>query len=81
MITGARRSYDDYEDRSSWMKDTTREIEATMKKDGFKHWTTSQLEKTWKWAARVAQAGGKWTHTLATCFAHGTRSIGKPKAR
>ena len=45
LITGAHRSYDDYEDHSSWMKDTTREIEATMKKYGPKHWTTSQLEK------------------------------------
>ncbi len=63
------------------MKDTTREIEATMEKYGLKHWATSQLEKTWKWAAKVAQAGGKWTHTLATWFAHGTRGIGKPKAR
>ena len=81
LVTGAHRSYDDYEDHSSWMKDTTRDVEATMKTYGLKQWTKIQLGRTWKWAAKVAQAGGKWTHTLATWFAHGSRGVGKPKAR
>ena len=81
LISGAHRSYDDYEDHASWMKNTTREVEETMKKHGIKQWTTIQLEKTWKRAAKVAQTGGKWTHTLATWFAYGSRGIGKPKAR
>ena len=63
------------------MKGTKREVEATMNKYGLKQWTTIQLERTWKWAAKVAQAGGKWTHTLATWFAHGSRGVGKPTAR